>query len=35
MDNCCIVIANLAGSYTTQTKALTETIANLQQETRR
>ncbi|MDP2903854.1 MAG: DUF499 domain-containing protein [Methylovulum sp.] len=35
MDNCCIVIANLSGSYTSQTKALTETIANLQQETQR
>ncbi len=35
MNNCCIVIANLSGSYTSQTKALTETIANLQQETRR
>lgn len=35
LDNCCIVIANLSGSYTSQTKALTETIANLQQETRR
>jgi hypothetical protein len=35
LDNCCIVIANLSGSYSSQTKALTETIANLQQETRR
>jgi hypothetical protein len=35
LDNCCIVIANLSGSYTSQTKVLTDTIANLQQETRR
>jgi len=35
LDNCCIVIANLSGSYTTQTRALTEAITNLQQETRR
>ncbi len=35
LDNCCIVIANLSGSYSTQTKALTEAITNLQQETRR
>src|SRR5690606_20884531 len=34
LDNCCIVIANLSGSYTSQTRPLTETIANLQQETR-
>jgi len=32
---CCIVISNLSGSYRTQTRALTETISNLQQETRR
>lgn len=35
LDNCCIVIANLSGSYKTQSKALTEAISNLQQETRR
>jgi predicted AAA+ superfamily ATPase len=35
LDNCCIVIANLSGSYTSQTKSLKETIANLQQETHR
>lgn len=35
LDNCCIVIANLSGSYKTQTKALADTISNLQQETRR
>jgi len=35
LPNCCIVIANLSGSYSTQTKALAESISNLQQETRR
>ncbi|MEQ1531794.1 MAG: DUF499 domain-containing protein, partial [Methylococcales bacterium] len=35
LDNCCIVIANLSGSYTAQSKALAATIDNLQQETRR
>ncbi|MDO9105823.1 MAG: DUF499 domain-containing protein [Methylovulum sp.] len=35
LDNCCIVIANLSGSYTSQSKALAATIDNLQQETRR
>ena len=35
LPNCCIVIANLSGSYQSQTKALTEAISNLQQETRR
>jgi hypothetical protein len=35
LPNCCIVIANLSGSYKAQTKALTDTISNLQQETRR
>lgn len=35
LPNCCIVIANLSGSYKTQTKVLAETISNLQQETRR
>lgn len=32
---CCVVISNLSGSYKTQTRALAETISNLQQETRR
>jgi Protein of unknown function (DUF499)/Fn3 associated len=35
LPNCCIVIANLSGSYKAQTNALAETISNLQQETRR
>ena len=35
LPNCCIVIANLSGSYSAQTKALKEAISNLQQETRR
>lgn len=35
LPNCCIVIANLSGSYKSQTKALTEAISNLQQEARR
>ncbi|CAI8823424.1 anti-phage-associated DUF499 domain-containing protein [Methylocaldum szegediense] len=35
LPRCCIVIANLSGSYTAQTKALREAISNLQQETRR
>lgn len=35
LPNCCIVIANLSGSYGVQTKALKEAISNLQQETRR
>ncbi len=35
LPNCCIVIANLSGSYKSQTKALAESISNLQQETRR
>lgn len=35
LPNCCIVIANLSGSYQAQTKALAETISNLQQESRR
>ncbi|SEH04200.1 DUF499 domain-containing protein [Candidatus Venteria ishoeyi] len=35
LPNCLIVIANLSGSYTKQTKLLTEAISNLQQETRR
>ncbi len=35
LPNCCIVIANLSGSYTTQAKALSEAISNLQQEIHR
>lgn len=35
LPNCCIVIANLSGSYKAQTKVLADTISNLQQETRR
>ncbi|TCA43558.1 DUF499 domain-containing protein [Rhizobium leguminosarum bv. viciae] len=35
LPNCAIVIANLSGSYKSQTKALAEAIANLQQEARR
>ena len=35
LPNCAIVVANLSGSYKSQTKALAEAIANLQQETRR
>lgn len=35
LPKCCIVIANLSGSYGAQTKALKEAISNLQQETRR
>lgn len=35
LPNCCIVIANLSGSYTAQTKALKASLSNLQQETRR
>ncbi|WP_419619429.1 DUF499 domain-containing protein, partial [Thiolapillus sp.] len=35
LPNCAIVIANLSGSYKSQTKALAESISNLQQETRR
>lgn len=35
LPNCCIVIANLSGTYRAQTKALAETISNLQHETRR
>ncbi|MDX8396654.1 MAG: anti-phage-associated DUF499 domain-containing protein [Mariprofundaceae bacterium] len=35
LPNCCIVIANLSGSYKAQTKILADTISNLQQETRR
>lgn len=35
LPNCCILIANLSGSYQKQTKALAEAISNIQQETRR
>ncbi|MBY6226422.1 DUF499 domain-containing protein [Ferrimonas balearica] len=35
LPNCCIVIANLSGSYQAQTQALANSISNLQQETRR
>ena len=35
LPNCCIVVANLSGSYKVQTKALADAISNLQQETRR
>ncbi|KZM50775.1 anti-phage-associated DUF499 domain-containing protein [Labrenzia sp. OB1] len=35
LPNCAIVIANLSGSYKSQTKALADAIANLQQEARR
>ena len=35
LPNCCIVVANLSGSFTAQSKALAECISNLQQETRR
>ena len=35
LPNCAIVIANLSGSYKSQTKALAEAVENLQQEARR
>jgi hypothetical protein len=35
LPNCCVVVANLSGSYKAQTKALGDAISNLQQETRR
>jgi hypothetical protein len=35
LPSCCIVIANLSGSYKAQTKALGEAVDNLQQEARR
>ena len=35
LPHCAIVIANLSGSYTAQTKALKHSLSNLQQETRR
>ena len=35
LPRCCIVIANLSGTYQAQTKALEEAISNLEQEARR
>lgn len=35
LPKCAVVIANLSGSYQSQTRALTEALSNLQQETRR
>ena len=35
LPRCCVVLANLSGSYKDQTKMLAESISNLQQETRR
>ena len=35
LPNCAIVVANLSGSYRSQTKALAEAVENLRQETRR
>ncbi|MDY0134159.1 MAG: DUF499 domain-containing protein [Atribacterota bacterium] len=35
LPNCAIVIANLSGTYKSQTKQLADAISNLQQETRR
>ena len=35
LPKCCVVIANLSGSYQSQTRALADAISNLQQETRR
>ena len=35
LPNCAIVIANLSGSYRSQTAALADAVANLQQEARR
>ena len=35
LPNCCIVIANLSGISSAQTKALKQAISKLQQETRR
>ncbi len=35
LPRCCIVIANLSGSYVAQTKAIAEAISNLQQEASR
>ena len=35
LPNCAVVVANLSGTYGSQTKALTEAVANLRQETGR
>lgn len=35
LPRCCIVIANLSGSYVAQTKTIADAISNLQQEARR
>ncbi len=35
LPKCAVVIANLSGSYESQTRALKEAVSNLQQETRR
>ncbi|NPT41009.1 DUF499 domain-containing protein [Paraburkholderia sp. 1N] len=35
LPRCCIVIANLSGSYVAQTKLIADAISNLQQEARR
>ena len=35
LPSCCIVVANLSGTYQHETKALAEAVANLQNETRR
>jgi hypothetical protein len=35
LPRCCVVIANLSGSYDAQTKDLTRVMSNLQQESRR
>jgi len=35
LPRCCVVIANLSGSYEAQTKDLTRVMSNLQQESRR
>ncbi len=35
LPKCCIVIANLSGSYVAQTRAIADAISNLQQEARR
>lgn len=35
LPRCCVVIANLSGSYVAQTKAIADAISNLQQEARR
>ena len=35
LPRCCVVIANLSGTYQAQTKALEEAVSNLEQEARR